>query len=211
VDKAGRLPVIRSPRQPGFTIIELMVTISVFAILFAVAFPPMTTWINNNKVRAVADALQNGIRLAQAESLRRSRQVVFSLTNSATPSGGFTAAANGNYWSVNVIPSMLDGTDGTTQAAFVESGVINTNTRVVIGGPAEICFNSVGRLTTNGTTGIPGATCAAPAAGAATWYDITLQGGGADARQLRVTVNVGGQVHMCDRGRVYSDTNPDGC
>src|ERR1019366_5507961 len=84
-------PVLRGrvDRASGFTIIEMIVPVSIFSILVALTVPTMRKWIANTKVRAVADALQNGVRLAQAESLRRSRQVVFALTNSTTPQSGF--------------------------------------------------------------------------------------------------------------------------
>ena len=53
----------------------------VMALLVGLAMPSMSTWIRNSRLRAASDSLQDGLRLAQAEALRRSRQVVFSLTN----------------------------------------------------------------------------------------------------------------------------------
>ena len=69
-------------RRHGFTLVELMVTISLLAILLALAAPSFSTWIRNAQVRTVSDSLQNGIRLAQAEAIRRHRQVVFFLDQS---------------------------------------------------------------------------------------------------------------------------------
>ncbi len=85
-------------RAWGFNLIEMVVALTIFSILVALVTPTLRTWICNTQVRSVADALQNGVRLSQAESLRRSRQVVFALTNSTTPqTGAFTAVANGVY------------------------------------------------------------------------------------------------------------------
>ena len=198
-----------SPSQ-GFTLIEVIITIVVFGILSALAVPSMSTWISNVKVRTVADGLQNGIRLAQAESLRRSRQVVFSLTNSTNPQTSLTATAGGAYWSVNVIPSMTDGSEAT--AAFVESGVLTASTGsgvTISGGPAEICFNSVGRLVINTTTGVAGGSCGLPTTTPPKWTYL-VQKAGAD-RPLQVQVSLGGQVHMCNPNKVLSATDPDGC
>jgi type IV fimbrial biogenesis protein FimT len=194
----------------GFTLIEMSVAVTIFGILVAATLPTMRTWIMNAKVRAAADALQNGVRLAQAESLRRSRQVVFALTNSSTPqTGTFTATANGNYWAIMTIPAM---TDGSELAAFVEGGVLNatTSANLQITGPAGICFNSMGRLVANSSTGVSGVTCSAPTVGTPpkTIYQLTLTG--AD-HPLEIEVALGGQVHMCDPHQTLSSTNPYGC
>jgi len=188
---------LRLKAASGFTLIEMSIALTIFGILVAATLPTMRTWIMNAKVRATADALQNGVRLAQAESLRRSRQVVFALTNSSTPqTGTFTATANGSYWAIMTIPVM---TDGTETATFVEGGVLNatTSANVQVTGPAGICFNS-------------GVTCTAPAVGTPpkTIYQITLTG--AD-HPMEIEVALGGQVHMCDPSQTLSSTNPYGC
>ncbi|WP_232073369.1 GspH/FimT family pseudopilin [Variovorax sp. RA8] len=199
-DEEGTDVLMRRPGHvAGFTLIELMVTIVLLAILLALGFPSMTTWIRNSKIRTVADSLQNGLRLAQAEALRRSRQTVFSLTNSTSPATSLTAVANGRNWSINTVQLL---TDETPQ--FVEAGVLSSvGNDVQITGPVSICFNSLGRLVANATPGPTGANCAAAAAS----YNITLTG--AD-RPLRVLVSLGGQVRMCDPARNVS-TSPDGC
>lgn len=196
----------RTTGAAGFTLIEMMVTISLMAILMTLAMPSMRDWILNSKVRAVSNSLQNGLRLAQTESLRRSRQVVFSLTNSPAPQTSLTAVANGSNWSINTVPSMLVG----ETSAFVEAGVLAAvGSGVQITGPSAICFNSVGRLVANVTPGVTGATCALPASTPPVQaYDVTLTGAN---RPLRVVVALGGQVHMCDPAKTLSATNPDGC
>ena len=193
----------RRARAAGFTLIELMVTITLLAILAMLAAPSFSTWIKNSQLRATAEALQNGLRLAQAEALRRNRQTVFSLTNSASPEAGLTAVTNGRYWSINTV--VLTG-ETTDVAAFVQSGVL-TNTGVSITGPASICFSSLGRLIANATPGIDGADCAA---NAAVDYNLSLPDA-TDTRRLRVTVALGGQVRMCDRDKTLSASDPDGC
>jgi type IV fimbrial biogenesis protein FimT len=188
----------RAGHVAGFTLIELMVTIVLLAIVLALGFPLMATWIRNSKIRTVADSLQNGLRLAQAEALRLSRQTVFSLTNSTNPATSLTAVADGRNWSINTVQLLTDET-----AQFIEAGVLSSvGADVQITGPAAICFNSLGRLVLNGSPGT-GAACAAAAA----TYDVTLSG--AD-RPLRVSVSLGGQVRMCDPARSLS-TSADGC
>jgi len=187
--------------------IEMMVTILIFSILMTLGVPTMRLWISNVKVRSVADALQDGVRIAQTESLRRSRQVVFSLTNSTTPQFGLTAAANGSYWSVNTIPAM---TDGSEAAAFVQGGMLGTATaKVVVTGPAEICFNSAGRLVAQANTQVPGGTCTLPVNNPPMWtYNVSITG--AD-HPLQVQVTLGGKVRLCDPSQTLSSTNTYGC
>ncbi len=192
-------------RVQGFTLIEMLVTITLLSILTTLAMPSMTAWSRNSKIRTVSNALQDGLRLAQTESLSRSRQMVFSLTNSSAPQTSLTAVANGSNWSLNSVPSM-NGEDGS----FVEAGVLAAaGTGVEITGPAAICFNSVGRLTANASPGQTGAVCNLPTTTPAVYsYHVSMPG--AD-RPLRVLVALGGQVRMCDPAKALSDSNADGC
>jgi type IV fimbrial biogenesis protein FimT len=191
--------------------IEMVVALGIFSLLVALTVPSMRSWIANTKVRAVADALQNGLRLAQTESMRRSRQVVLALTNNATPqNGGFSALANGAYWAVQTIPAMLDASE---TAVVIGSGVLTSaGSSVHITGPAAVCFNSVGRLVAQSTTGVAGATCTAPTAVVngvpMVVYNITLTN--AD-HPLNVEVALGGQLHLCDANQTLSAANPYGC
>lgn len=186
-------------RIAGFTLLELVVTMSIFAILVALGVPSMRLWIVNTRVRSVADSLQNGLRMAQAESLRRSRQTVFYLTN------------NGTYWAVNTIPligSVAEATD------FIGSGEVSAiNSGVTVGNATDtaVCFNSVGRLTANAATGIAGAVCNLPnpPVGSPPVSMFSITAPGAD-HPLNVRVALGGQVHLCDPNKSLS-TEPDGC
>lgn len=194
-------PIHQPHAARGFTLIELMVTVSLLSILMALAFPAMSEWVRNSRIRTVADTLQNGLRLAQTEALRRSRQTVFSLTADTTPANGLTAVANGANWSVNFVPLL---TGEATDPTFIEGGgLTGLAPDVQITGPATLCFNSLGRIVDNPTPGT-GVACNAAAAA----YDITIPN--AD-RPLRVLVALGGQVRLCDPAKTLSNTHPDGC
>ncbi|MDP9013120.1 MAG: prepilin-type N-terminal cleavage/methylation domain-containing protein [Pseudomonadota bacterium] len=195
----------------GFTILEMMVTIGIFAILVTLTVPTMSTWVANTRVRAVADALQNGVRLAQTESLRRSRQVVFALTNDSptTLSPAFTAVASGKYWVVETIPAM---TGSGEVAAFIASGVLSSvGSTVGIQGPAEICFNSVGRLVVNTTASVPGGGGGCqPGGGLKMSYTYQVKAA-TGTTEFDVQVALGGQMRLCDRAQTLSNSNPYGC
>lgn len=194
----------------GFTLVELVVTFAVLAILTLLAVPSFTDWIRNTQVRSAADAMQNGLRLAQAEAVRRSRLVVFSLT-AGQPGLNVAAVANGSNWSIQAAP--VAGIDDAS-LQFVQGGAFgDTTAGVTITGPASICFNAEGRLVA-GSTGLAGVNCAAPAEGGSIDYDVSRAAAqlrqGSD-RPLRVRVALGGQVRMCDPARALSAANPDGC
>ncbi len=194
-------------RPHGFTLIELLVTIALMAVLFGLAVPVFGEWVRNARVRTAADALQNGVRTAQTEALRRNRQVVFFLTN-AQPVMGISAAANGRNWSVQTVARFDD-----TQPEFIQGGALaDVASGVTVTGPIALCFNSNGRLISNpndsGPTGT-GVTNAVCDAANVPPFDLTLPAY-ADARALRVTVGLGGQVRMCDPLRSLA-TSPDGC
>ena len=197
-----RRTTARPGRGRGFTLVELMIAFALVGMLLALGVPSFTAWIRNAQVRSVSEGLQNGIRLAQAEAVRRNRVVVFSLTN-GTPALNSTAVANGKNWALQTVAQF-----GGESASFVQGGALgDVASSVAVAGPAAICFNSNGRLAAvlAANTGVPGATCSV----ADSTYNVTLSS--AD-RPLRVTVGLAGQVRMCDPNRpTLASGAADGC
>jgi len=203
---------VRANRAAGFTLIEMVVAMTIFALLIALTVPTMRTWVANAQERAVAESLQNGIRLAQTEALRRNRQVVFTLTSTANPQVGFTGNTSGNYWAAQTIPA-----DPSETAVVVGSGPLTAagSAPTISGFLVALCFNSVGRLVSEYSTGVPGTICLAPYTPALPWnkvmWPIKVSLPSAD-HPLMVEVMLSGQIHICDPQQTYASTgNPYGC
>ena len=201
--KRHTVPRHRASRERGFTLIELMVTISLLGVLLGLAAPSFSLWTRNAQVRTVSDALQGGARQAQTEAVRRNRQVVFFLSNDAGCNASTAPAVNGNFWAIRTVP--LTAGD---PAETVRCGNLADSSRgVSLTGPTAICFNSMGRQVANASPGAGTATCALDVSGLSS-YDLAALG---SDRPLRVLVTVGGQVRQCDPARTLSATAPDGC
>lgn len=55
----------------GFTLIELMMTVALAAIVLALAAPSLRDLVQNNRVTAHANALAGALALARSEAVRR--------------------------------------------------------------------------------------------------------------------------------------------
>lgn len=100
--------VSRSSFTGGFTLLELMVTVSVLAILVVVAVPNFFNLVQNNRATAHANDLVTALNVARSEAIRRGRPVALCpRAASGAVSCGATSWAQG--WAV-----VADGTAGGT-------------------------------------------------------------------------------------------------
>ena len=91
----------------GFTLIELMVTIAVLAIIVSIAAPNISTQLANQRVKSTAATLENALKEAKAESIIRRQDVSVIYDASATPKS-VTLQANGNNissYTVSITPT----------------------------------------------------------------------------------------------------------
>ena len=66
-------------KQQGFTLTELLVTVTVVGILASLAVPMMSVVAANSRVRAASESMQNGLAQARAEAIRLNTRVEFVL------------------------------------------------------------------------------------------------------------------------------------
>lgn len=174
----------------GFTLIEVLVGITLIALLMALGLPSMSTFIQNNKIKSAAADYYAGLQAARAEAIRSNLPVEFVLTN-ATGAAAAPAIA-GRNWVVRLIrpaPATallidqkigLEGEGTTSQAVAIDVDVSP------VGFDGRIIFNGFG----------------APTANPYSIY-ITNPALGScfptgPARCKRVNVTAGGQITACD-------------
>ena len=80
---AQRLQVSSS----GFTLIELMVTIAVLAIIVSIAAPNISTQLANQRVKSTTATLANALKEAKVESILRRQDLTFTYNNNGTNAG----------------------------------------------------------------------------------------------------------------------------
>src|SRR5690606_23692908 len=73
-------------RRRGFSVVELMVTVTIVAILAAVAVPSFVGMVNTNRLAAQSNELLSAIQYARTEAVRTNSRVTFCGVDSDTAS-----------------------------------------------------------------------------------------------------------------------------
>ena len=119
----------------GFTIIELMVTVAVLAIIVGIGLPSLREFVIRNQVGAITAEFTNDISRARIEAISRNNCVTMCMsatTASALTGGTPTCATSGLDWQAGWIifsnPSCSAAQDnpttaGSTLIAVRQSGV----------------------------------------------------------------------------------------
>ena len=61
--------------QSGFTLIELIITITIFGILLAIAIPNLTSLVRNQRVKTAAGDVYASLVFARSEAIKRNANV----------------------------------------------------------------------------------------------------------------------------------------
>jgi type IV fimbrial biogenesis protein FimT len=186
-------------QQRGFSLIELLVGIVIVSLLFAIAAPNFSVWIQNQQTRTAAESILNGIQLARSEAVRNNGTARLSLCALPTASWEVLAA------SAAVVPlaSLACGAGSNAIAGETRiqehSGQEGSLNSVVVAGVTSITFNSFGR-----TVGLP-------VVPPATTVTIAVSNPPNGNRPLNVVVGVGGTIRMCDPSPLLKAGDPRLC
>lgn len=185
-------------QQQGFSVIEVMVTITVMALMLFVAMPSLGSWMDNTRIRNASEALQNGLQTARAEAVKRNQSISFhlvSLTDPAVMDNSCTLSASGGSWVVSVdSPATKCGSGPSTTVA---PKIVEARTAADAGGRVKVAGVQADGTTAADTVTFNGfgrVINAAPL----TRIDITGLASGTRYRNLRLEITAAGAVRMCD-------------
>lgn len=112
-------------KQAGFTLIELMVTIAVLAVIVTLAVPSFQDTINSNRLTSAANETSAVLQGARMEAVRLNKAIVVCPTN-VPDSGAATCAAN-NATAQNAargLIAMVGGGGATIRRMTFPEGVV---------------------------------------------------------------------------------------
>ena len=92
----------------GFTLVELLVVISVLGILTAIALPSFGALSNSVRMASVSAQLRSDLNLARSESINRNSRMLVCVRNTAG-----TACAAGTNWQAGWLVCYDNGTTAT--------------------------------------------------------------------------------------------------
>jgi type IV fimbrial biogenesis protein FimT len=97
----------------GFTLIELMMTLSIAAILLTIAVPSYVTFTKNSRLTAQANDLITSIHVARGEAARRGVKTAICRSGDATATNPTCGGSNYDYSSGWLVFSVADNRSGT--------------------------------------------------------------------------------------------------
>lgn len=178
--------------QRGTSIIEVVISLVVLAVLIALGVPSLTEWIQNAQIRTAAESIMSGLQTARTEAVRRNMNVQLTLTSPAT--------TGGTGWTVTLV-----NTGETIQFAPDAEGARNAVITPTPGDANAVTFTGLGRMPA------PPGNLNADGSPLLTQIDIdSAVMSAADSRDMRILISTGGQIRMCDPN-VAEATDPRAC
>lgn len=149
----------RAARAHGFTIIEMMITVTVLGILSAVALPSLSTFVRDQKVKAATSDVYASIIFARSEAIKRNQNVAICASTDGT------GCANSANWATGWIVFVDTDGDGLPAAVADIVKKQGANDVTLTGTATNLSYRRDGRLAATVTdftvsaTGVSTARC----------------------------------------------------
>ena len=136
-------------RNYGLTFVELLIVLSIVAILAAFAMPSLTDFIQNNRAVTQINDLQTSLNLARSEAIKRNTQVVICKSDSGTACKDSGSSWHAG-WIVFVDANRDNKVDSAADILQVQDALEGGNQLVFT--PTRVTYSSSG-LATAGMSG----------------------------------------------------------
>jgi type IV fimbrial biogenesis protein FimT len=195
-------------RQKGFSLVELMVAITVLALILLVAMPAVASWLDSTRIRNIVESLQSGLQTARAEAVRRNKNVSFWLVSGADPavlgndcelssaSASWVISINspaghcGDAPSNSASPMLVAGRPAGASGGRISVAALQADQSSA---GTSITFDGFGRVTNGDAIGL-----------------IKVTGADTDVN-LQLMISSTGSVRMCDPRTVIDANDPRKC
>ena len=122
----------------GFTLIELMVTVVVLAIITTIAAPNISSQLANQRVKSTTATLSNALKEAKVESIIRRQKVTLSYDNTSDLRFITTTGSDGS-----VIANYSYTSQSTIRPLSVTTIIFEPSKRVTTARTFTICDNNM--------------------------------------------------------------------
>lgn len=195
----------------GFTLIELMVGLTIMAFLLMSGVPSISEWVRNSQIRSTAESILTGLHQARGEAVKRNESIRFQLTS--TLDNGCAVSTAGTNWVINrtanadTTPAGLCGNDPSDSVApYILQKTVAANSSSPLAVSATqpvVTFSGLGQQTQSNSPSYAVAQMTIDIKPSAAGTCLT---DGGTQRCLRIVVSPAGQARMCDPSLTGSKT-----
>lgn len=198
--------MLKAIKQPGFTLVELLVAITIAGILLSLASKSYSAWVQNQQIRNAAESILNGLQVARSEAVNSNSNVRFVLCSLPASSWEILAASPGAP-----VPAVSTACGGGSNAGAIaglteirvqeksaNEGAPNVLVVVTPAGTTTVTFNGMGRVVGNADASAP-------------FTLVALTNPPVATRPLSVSQTSGGSSRMCDPSPTLAASDPRHC